>query len=115
MQQKPPYSVWVTYLAYADKPDKGKVRPILIIPSPADTIAVLKITSSPPSDKWNDVAIEEWKKAGLLRESSVRCSHIFELTSGDLANAYEIGQLQLTDIEKVVAALRLEGFDSARD
>lgn len=43
-----PGDVWFTYHRFIDKPDIGKVRPIVVVDVDGDEVLALKITSKSP-------------------------------------------------------------------
>lgn len=69
--------VWI----YLDE-DSGKNRPCIIIgnnPIVGDgDVLIAKLTTHPPRNKF-DVVIEQWREAGLLDISCVRCSKLIHI------------------------------------
>ena len=87
-----PWQVWLAYVRFADHPDIGKVRPVVIIDS--DTVAVIaaKVTSASPQQHYQD-----WKEEGLLKPSRIQLAPLFSLRPGDLLNGEPLGCLSDRD------------------
>ena len=74
--------VWV----YHDL-DSDKRRPCMVVgnsPLVQDAdVLVAKLSTHPPRSKF-DVVVNDWKKAGLMSISCVRCTKLFTLTADKL-------------------------------
>jgi hypothetical protein len=75
--QARPFDVWLVYLRFADRPQAGKVRPVVVVGARQGVIAVAKVTSKPHLPGTGDVPIAAWRHAGLNVPSTVRCSQVF--------------------------------------
>ncbi|MDR0593598.1 MAG: type II toxin-antitoxin system PemK/MazF family toxin [Bifidobacteriaceae bacterium] len=105
-----PFDIWLAYLRFADRPQTGKVRPVLVVAVKEDLIAVAKATSRPPASNSGDVGIAGWRQAGLNVPSTVRCSQVFELAPGDLLRGDPIGRLPAAEIDQVALQLVALGY-----
>ena len=78
-----PGEIWLTYLHFSDKPELGKVRPVLVVDAQQDsTIAVaLKVTTKAPHDGRACMALDDWAACGLRKPSYVRLDQIFEVAT----------------------------------
>ena len=99
--QPRPSDIWLAYLHFADRPQTGKVRPVLVVAVKDDVIAVAKLTSRPPEPGLGDVGIVGWQQAGLNVPSTVRCSQVFELDRADLLRGAPIGSLPAAEMDQV--------------
>ena len=108
--QAHPFDVWLVYLHFMDHPETGKVRPVLVVATKKDVIAVAKITSKPPAPHAGDISITRWQEAGLNVPSTVRCSQLFEISPEELLRDKPLGILQPFDIEQIIQAMVELGF-----
>lgn len=90
-----PGEIWLTYLHFSDKPELGKVRPVLVVDAQQDsTIAVaLKVTSKAPHDERVCIALDDWATCGLRKPSYVRLDQIFEVATNSLLRDEPLGSL----------------------
>lgn len=92
-----PGEVWLAYVRFADHPDVGKVRPIVIIDERAAAIIVAKVTSAPPSAQFLYCELVDWREEGLVRPSRVQIAPLFQLSNKDLLRDAPIGLLSVRD------------------
>ncbi|MCL2679983.1 MAG: type II toxin-antitoxin system PemK/MazF family toxin [Coriobacteriia bacterium] len=104
------FDIWLVYLHFSDRPKTGKVRPVLVVNSTENRIAVAKITSKPPVPHTGDVPIVQWQQAGLNVPSTVRCSQIFEINAAELLRDAPIGTLQTDDAVQIIQAMTMLGY-----
>lgn len=99
-----PWQIWLAYVRFADHPEVGKVRPIVIIDS--DTVAVIaaKITSAAPLTSYQYYELQDWKEEGLLKPSRVQLNPLLSLNHDDLLNGEPLGCLSERD-QSVLAVL----------
>lgn len=101
--------VWLAYLRFSDRPDIGKVRPVLVLQSEGDARAVraicLKVTSRTADDGRCDVAVKKWEKCGLRKPSFVRIDQIFELDCESFLNDRKLGDMDEDEFESILRAL----------
>lgn len=92
-----PWQIWLAYVRFADHPDVGKVRPVVIIDS--DTVAVIaaKVTSAPPQPHYQYYELLDWAEEGLLKPSRIQLAPLFSLNSEDLLNDEPLGCLSERD------------------
>lgn len=92
-----PWQVWLAYVRFADHPDIGKVRPVVVIDS--DTVAVIaaKVTSASPQQHYQYYELLDWKEEGLLKPSRIQLAPLFSLRPGDLLNGEPLGCLSDRD------------------
>ena len=62
-----PWEVWLAYVRFADHPDVGKVRPVVIIDERAAAIVVAKVTSAEPQERFSYCELVDWVREGLLK------------------------------------------------
>lgn len=92
-----PWQIWLAYVRFADHPEVGKVRPIVVIDS--DTIAVIaaKVTSAAPLDHYQYYELMDWKEEGLLKPSRIQLAPLLTLRYEDLLNGEPLGYLSKRD------------------
>ncbi len=62
-----PWEVWLAYLRFADHPEAGKVRPVVIIDGKAAAIVVAKVTTADPQERYTYCELADWEREGLLK------------------------------------------------
>lgn len=92
-----PWQVWLAYVRFADHPDAGKVRPIVIIDSETVAIVAAKITSASPRPQYRYYELMDWEEEGLLKPSRVQISPLLALRREDLLNDEPLGYLSERD------------------
>ncbi|WP_165056165.1 MULTISPECIES: type II toxin-antitoxin system PemK/MazF family toxin [unclassified Adlercreutzia] len=92
-----PWQVWLAYVRFADHPEVGKVRPVVIIDS--DTVAVIaaKVTSASPKSQYQYYELLDWQEGGLLKPSRVQLAPLISLNPDDLLNGEPLGYLSERD------------------
>ena len=77
LQLLKPRDIWLAYFPYEDRPDEGKVRPVLVLDVQQETaeVLVMMITSHPPRSD-DDIAIEHWAEIPLLHQSTLRTQRV---------------------------------------
>lgn len=82
----------------------SKVRPALVILDTGDLdVVVTRITTQSASSPF-DVALADWRGAGLLAPSSLRLHKLATLAKADIQR--KLGRLQATDRQTVTAGSR---------
>lgn len=108
-----PWEVWLAYLRFADHPDVGKVRPVVIIDGAAAAIVVAKVTTADPQERYAYCELADWDREGLLKPSRVQVAPLFQLAQSDLLNGEPLGMLTERDRRALSLALMPEeGFSS---
>ena len=74
-----PWEVWLAYLRFADHPETGKVRPVVIVDDMAAAIVVAKVTTADPQERYKYCELADWEREGLLKPSRVQASPLFRL------------------------------------
>ena len=101
--------VWLAYLRFSDKPDIGKVRPVLVLQGAGNTCAAraicLKVTSRTADDGRCDMAVKGWEKCGLRKPSFVRIDQIFELDRESFLGDKKLGDMDGKEFESILGAL----------
>ena len=69
-----PGEFWVAEISYADGSGRKK-RPVLVLWQDSSDYVVAAVTSAPPRSVF-DVAIKDWKAAGLKVASTVRLARL---------------------------------------
>lgn len=100
-----PWEIWLVYLHFADQPQRGKVRPVVILDS-CNTIIAAKITTAEPHDQFSYYELKKWKMEGLLKPSRVQTKPLFVVEPGDLLNGQPLGFLTEEDRISLNEALR---------
>ena len=92
-----PWQVWLAYVRFADHPEAGKVRPVVIIDD--DTVAVVaaKITSADPRAHYQYYELIDWESEGLLKPSRIQLAPLLSLNREDLLNDEPLGYLSDRD------------------
>ena len=92
-----PWEVWLAYLRFADHPETGKVRPVVIVDDMAAAVVVAKVTTADPREHYTYCELADWKREGLLKPSRVQVSPLFRLAQSDLLNGEPLGMLTERD------------------
>lgn len=100
-----PWEIWLAYVRFADHPDVGKVRPVVIIDERAAAIVVAKVTTAEPQERFAYCELADWKREGLLKPSRVQVVPLFEIAQDDLLNGEPIGMLTERDRRALSLAL----------
>ena len=102
------FEVWLVKYAFYDAPSKHRIRPAMIVDwNRADDHGwVTKITKHVPrSDDPGDVTLQDWREAGLLMPSTVRCSQVLRIPSSLLLRDQPFGVLTPRDAAQVMHKL----------
>lgn len=101
------YEVWLMWVEYPDHPGVGKVRPVVVAEVGDGVVSgiVAKVTSVTTWDEAGDVPLLDWREAGLLKPSMVRCGQRFEFGLSDLKRRF--GVLSARDAANVAVGLDL--------
>ena len=100
-----PYNIYVAYVAWNGD---GKRRPVLVLSSNQKEVSVFKITS-----KYEDKSaviqsqyfcIEDWKEAGLLKQSYIDTGSTINLPLSNMLAA-PIGKLSKNDMKKLITVI----------
>ena len=100
-----PYDVWLMWVEYPDHPGVGKARPVVITEVDDDGVSgvIVKVTGNVSWNDPGDVVLVDWREAGLLKPSLVRCGQRYEFMPGDLYKWF--GSLTDTDAARVAEGL----------
>lgn len=101
-----PWEIWLAYVRFADHPDAGKVRPVVIIDNEIAAVVVAKVTTAQPWPQFTYCELEDWKEEGLVRASRVQTTPLFRIASEDLLNGEPLGTLSSGDKKRLNQALR---------
>lgn len=58
-----PWEVWLAHVRFADHPDVGKVRPVVIIDEEITAIVVAKVTTAEPQGRFLYCELADWRLA----------------------------------------------------
>lgn len=84
--------IWFAYVYFLDKPDVGKVRPVLVVDVEDTAKAIaLKITSQSSLDSSISIEIEKWEECGLKKPSLIRIDQIFQIPEKDFLGEERLG------------------------
>lgn len=103
------WDVWRLAFEYEDKPGIKKERPVVIgaIDDTSALVLVAKVTSHEPRCNFpGEVALKDWKGAGLEKPSTVRCSKTLIVPLEAFRNLKRYGHLSEWDAQSVSNALR---------
>lgn len=92
-----PWEVWLAYVRFADHPNVGKVRPVIIIDNEMEAIVVAKVTTAQPQPQFTYCELEDWESEGLLRPSRAQTTPLFRIAPSDLLNGEPLGLLSSGD------------------
>ena len=101
-----PWEVWLAYVRFADHPDIGKVRPVVILDQDVFAIVVAKITSAQQSERFSYCELEDWMDEGLLKPSRVQLTPLFRVAPHELLKDEPLGVLSDRDCRRLAAALQ---------
>ena len=91
--------VWWTYFPYSDK-DDYKRRPAIVIDDETIAILTMYVTSQNKENNPYSILIQDWKEAGLPKESWTRIDKIVRLDEQDMDR--KIGELSQRDLKKIL-------------
>ena len=92
-----PWEVWLAYVRFADHPEVGKVRPVVVLDGRAAAVVVAKVTSAGPHERYSYCELVDWRDEGLLRASRVQLAPLFRLGRGDFLRGEPLGALTERD------------------
>lgn len=92
-----PWEIWLAYVRFADCPDVGKVRPVVILEHEIAAIVVAKITTANPQPAFSYCELADWGSEGLLKPSRVQTTPLFRIGFRDLLNGEPLGLLSERD------------------
>ncbi len=92
-----PWQVWLAYVRFADHPDVGKVRPVVVIDGETVAIVAAKVTSARPQPHYRYYELMDWQDEGLVKPSRVQLAPLLSLRRGDLLNGEPLGALSERD------------------
>ena len=101
-----PWEVWLAYVRFADCPDVGKVRPVVILDNEIAAVVVAKVTTAKPQPQFEYCELRDWEEEGLLKPSRVQTSPLFRIAPSDLLNGEPLGALSPEDRKRLDFALR---------
>ena len=90
--------VWWTYFPYSDK-DDYKRRPAIVIDDETIAILAMYVTSQNREKNPYSIFIQDWKEAGLPKESWTRIDKIIKLSERNMDR--KIGELSKRDLTKI--------------
>lgn len=100
-----PWEVWLAYVRFADHPDVGKVRPVIIIDREITAIVVAKVTTAEPRERFSYCELADWRMEGLLRPSRAQVVPLFRVSHADVLRGAPLGILTERDRISLQAAL----------
>lgn len=104
-----PGEVWLAYLHFSDRPELGKVRPVIVLEADGAALVAVaaKVTSQDLSCRpgVKALAIDCWRECGLRKPSYVRLDQRFEVPYSDLLRGAPIGSLPQQTLEAVRSAI----------
>lgn len=106
-----PWEVWLAYVRFADHPDVGKVRPVVIIGEEITAIVVAKVTTAEPHECFSYCDLADWQLEGLLRPSRAQVVPLFRVTRADVLRDEPLGSL--TERDRVTLQTTLDSAANA--
>ena len=100
-----PWEIWLAYVRFADHPDVGKVRPVVIIDERVSAIVAAKVTTAAPQKRFSYCELADWQAEGLLRPSRAQVMPLFQLSRADVLRDAPLGTLTERDRVALQAAL----------
>jgi mRNA interferase MazF len=100
-----PWEIWLAYVRFADHPDVGKVRPIVIIDERVSAIVAAKVTTAVPQERFLYCELADWQVEGLLRPLRAQVVPLFEVSRADVLRDTPLGTLTERDRVALQAAL----------
>lgn len=91
--------VWWTHFPYSDK-DKIKRRPAIVIDNETIAILTMYVTTQNKICNPYSIRIDDWKEAGLPKESWTRIDKIVELSEWNMDR--KMGELSKRDLRKIL-------------
>lgn len=113
------FEVWRLPFEYDDRPGVFKERPVIVGDIEEDSVEVfivsVKVTSHAPRPQFpGEVALLDWKEAGLAKPSTARCLHIARFPKSFFEGRFRYGKLSTRDADAVDAALLELGILTSR-
>jgi len=100
-----PYALHIAYVSWGGD---GKRRPVLVLSSGQNEVAVFKITSQYDNKssavQSQYVAIDDWAQAGLTKQSYIDIGRIIDLPRATV-HPTPIGKLSENDLLKLLSAI----------
>jgi len=100
-----PYDIHIAYVSWGGS---GKRRPVLVLSSDQKEVAVFQITSQYDSKSTiiqsQYVAIDDWARAGLAKQSYIDIGRIIDLPIATVQPT-PIGKLSTNDMNKLLNAM----------
>ena len=102
-----PWDVWLAYVRFADHPDVGKVRPVVVIDPDSDVTAIVsaKVTTAAPQERFPSCELADWEAEGLARPSRVQVEPLFRVGVHEFLRNAPLGRLTTRDIAALQNAL----------
>lgn len=100
-----PWEIWLAYVRFADHPDVGKVRPIVIIDERVSAVVAAKVTTAVPQERYLYCELADWQVEGLLRPSRAQVVPLFQVSRADVLRDTPLGTLTERDRVALQAAL----------
>lgn len=109
------WEIWQFAFTYEDKPEKSKLRPVIIAAKNNSEVEVLvlsvKVTSHPPRVNFaGEIPILDWEEAGLSKPSTARCSKHLLVPISAFHGAFRYGRLSKRDEIAVHEAMQAMGL-----
>lgn len=104
-----PWEIRLAYVRFADHPDVGKVRPIVIIDERVSAIVAAKVTTAVPQERFLYSELADWQVEGLLRPSRAQVVSLFQVSRADVLRDAPLGTL--TERDRVALQTALDAAD----
>ena len=94
------------YFAFEDRPNEGKIRPVVVSSVTTDQVYFvgIKVTSHAPRE-WcvGEVVLQDWAEEGLRKPSVVRCTKRASMPTSEVRRV--IGHLTQRDVDAVLMGM----------
>ncbi|WP_172136001.1 type II toxin-antitoxin system PemK/MazF family toxin [Adlercreutzia sp. ZJ473] len=105
-----PWQVWLAYVRFADHPDVGKVRPVVIINRNTVAVIAAKVTSASSKPQYQYYELLDWQEEGLLKPSRIQLAPLVSLNPEDLLRGEPLGYLSERDRSAFAILLESRGY-----
>ena len=100
------WDVWLAYVRFADHPEIGKVRPVVILENNIVAVIAAKVTTAGNDEKFPFCELKDWAVEGLRKPSRVQVAPLLEIQMQEILREAPLGRL--TDVDKIALQNALE-------
>lgn len=100
------WDVWLAYVRFADHPETGKVRPVVILENNIVAVIAAKVTTAGDDGSFSFCELKDWAVEGLRKPSRVQVAPLLEIQMQEILREAPLGRL--TDVDKIALQNALE-------